>query len=610
MIPELGFLILLMAAFTALVFSFISYEKTSYRASKLVSFGLMLMCWTSFAALVTSFMVDDFTVRYVWQNSNTTLPTVYKLTASWGAHEGSLLLWLCILSAWSFAYCASLKTFTTDKLTSLKIQWSVIFLMGVFIALLSNPFVRQFFPTERAGLDLNPLLQDLAFIIHPPMLYMGYVGLAIPFSIALASISHAIEPRTVIQSLAGWTMRAASFLTMGIMLGSWWAYYELGWGGWWFWDPVENAALIPWLNTIALVHISKVARVHPQYQKATFVLATSGFILSLLGTFLVRSGVVSSVHSFASDPTRGIALLAGVLLATVFTAWVFNRNEHLFKPSSDFRPRSTRMSVYQSFNGVLVICSLLIVLLGTLYPMFIEAFSSSSISIGAPYFNRTVIPIWFTMIIMLLVYQVDYSRLSTFHKGLMGAAMLLSAMLAGFYHTLDIAWPGILGAALVISLIAGSTRKKIASGLAHFGAVLLFVGISLNTMLTIEREASIVPGEMLTVGKWHFTLIEEHEIETEHSKRQIVDFVVQSDNGRPFLMSPEKQLFKTREMVMSETSISPGFFSDLYIALGDKRPNGAWTGRFYIKPFVRWIWMGGVFMSMGLLLGSRRRKEK
>ena len=613
---ETGFLLLLFSAFYAFMLGvslFIFKREIRYREIVSVSFLSLI----SFVALIIGFMSDDFTVLYIANHSNTTLPWFYKLTAIWGGHEGSMLLWYLIIAVWTtlFASFTNIhEKFCQYTLSSLMFIQSIF---GFFIAFFSNPFVRQFYPQIKEGLDLNPLLQDWAFIIHPPLLYLGYVGMSVPFSMTLALSLTKIPVQDGIRQILRWSYLPVAFLTFGIMLGSWWAYYELGWGGWWFWDPVENAALVPWLTGVALVHAGQGALKSNKFYRLTLWLALLGFVFAILGTFLVRSGVVSSVHSFASDPTRGVVLLIifGMMLTVSFLAMRrFVSETELTQPSIKL-PIFSQLFTLQ-INSLIFFLSALIVLFGTLYPIVSDTLFEQTLSVGAPYFNQTVVPLFILSILALLSYPF-LTDLKKRPRAIILAVLLIVLVAAAFsfvlpYAEVMIVAAGMLGIYSTVKVIHTNHSqlfKKLPSLIAHVGVMVLFVGISLNSLKSIDSNVSLNRNTLINVGSWSFYLHDERVIEDLHSTRYIADIMVQSADRGGFILSPEKQYFKAREITMTETAISPGFFGDIYIALGDRRPDGSWACRIYLKPFVRWIWMGCILMAIGLLLGFFVRKK-
>lgn len=626
MIPEFGLFALIiafcMASSLALIPLVISVFPRFVSLSKLIKplvFGNA--CWliVSFLTLIWCFWTNDFSVHYVAQNSNTHLTSIYKICAVWGAHEGSLLLWVLILSLWIAGVAKN-----TQAPLKLK-NWALSILAAIsvgFTSLLlatSNPFARilPYFPEE--GADLNPLLQDPAFVLHPPFLYMGYVGFAVPFAFAIAALiagEKEFSWRQWAQWVRPWSLLAWGFLTIGITLGSWWAYYELGWGGWWFWDPVENASFIPWLIGAALVHALYVAAQQGTLVAWSLLLSLTVFILSLIGTFLVRSGVISSVHAFASDPERGIFIL--IFLAIVIFSSLFL---YLWRvPQWKFTSLQAGFS-RESFillGNILLVTAGLTVLLGTLYPLASEVLSQHKLSVGPPYFNAVFVPIMLpAIVIMALAPYIKWGgeNFQTWWKKYKKSLLLSlgSGLVAGALCYYKLSFLSILGALLGIGLIVATllkiTQRQIQWGrcgmlLAHLGCGLAVVGISLTTALQIERDLKMAPEESVQIAGYNFSFKELYDTTGPNYQGVKGHFVVSKSEKTLFNLYPEKRFFLPRELPISETAIHVGVWQDTYIALGEKLTENAWSVRIYLKPCVRWIWLGGLLIGMGAWLAG------
>jgi cytochrome c-type biogenesis protein CcmF len=624
MIPELGqfalILALLVSALQA-VLPLIGAQtgRTRWiavaRPAALVQFALVAF---SFALLTHAFVVQDFSVAYVAQNSNSDLPMLYRYSAVWGAHEGSLLLWALILSIWTAV--VALRTpdlpeaFVARVLSVLGVV-AVGFLL--FTILTSNPFLRHV-PALPDGNDLNPLLQDPGLIIHPPMLYAGYVGFAVAFAFAVAALIEGRGDARWVRWARPWTLVAWAFLTFGIALGSWWAYYELGWGGWWFWDPVENASFMPWLVGTALIHSMVVSDQRQQLLRWTLLLAILAFSLSLLGTFLVRSGVLTSVHAFAADPTRGVFILAflGVVTGGALTLYAWRAQR--FAIDAGFAPVSRESAIL--LNNVLLTSSAAMVLLGTLFPLIADAFGWGKISVGPPYFG-TLFPLLTAPIVFLVAFAPFIRwRGDTLGRfvGQLKLPLVVAVLLAALAFALFRApWKAVLGVLAGVWVIAavlnylrvhradgerrarGLTRAAIGMLLAHAGIGVFVIGVFVTESTSIEKDVRLVPGESIEVRGYRFVFeqVEHREGPNFIADRGVVG--VYRGDRRVETMYPEKRQYRGRQ-VMTEADLDPGLTRDLYVAMGEPvGENDAWALRIYHKPFIRWIWLGALMMMFG-----------
>jgi cytochrome c-type biogenesis protein CcmF len=644
MIPELGLYCLILTFCFSIVQgvlpmlgSYWHITRWMRMAAPLAILNTLLLSG-SFFTLAYCFITDDFSLQYVANNSNTLLPTYYKFSAVWGAHEGSLLLWLFILGLWSAAFALR------SKALPIVLRARIISVLGfiatgfsAFTLFTSNPFTRvlPFIPSE--GSDLNPLLQDFGLVIHPPMLYTGYVGFSVPFAFAIAAL---LEPNAAQQQsvsnawtrwMRPWANCAWASLTIGIALGSWWAYYELGWGGWWFWDPVENASFMPWLAGTALLHALAASDKRQLFSSWTLLLSIFAFSLSLLGTFLVRSGVLTSVHAFASDPSRGYFILA-------FLAVVIGSSLTLFAlrapttPSSGYRFFSREMFVL--LNSCLMAILLAIVCLGTLYPLIADALHWGKISVGPPYFNSFFLPLMAIVLLLLPAgvqlqwhdnhpfAQLLFWAKKPFFIALLLAPLLLLAMALPF-STLAVmaAW---LGLWVVVSTLM-DIRHKLRNArtpwqglkvlrasywgmcLAHVGLAISVMGIAFTSLASEQKDIRLAPGESAMLSGYHFSFESlEQENGPNYTARRGV-FRVISPNASVHIMQPEKRAYLASGKVMTEAAIWPGFTRDIYISLGEAlQPNAgeasAWSMRLHVKPAVRWIWLGAILMALGAVL--------
>ena len=588
-----------------------------------IQFGLVL---GAFMMLVYAFLTNDFSVAYVAHNSNSALPAAYRISAVWGAHEGSLVLWILILGGWTFAVTIFNKDLP-PSFAALVIGVLGIVSVGFLLFLLftSNPFARLV-PAAADGGDLNPLLQDPGLIIHPPMLYLGYVGTAVAFAFAIAAL---IQGRITAQAarwIRPWALSAWVFLTLGIALGSWWAYYELGWGGWWFWDPVENASFMPWLLSIALIHSLAVTEKRGAFKNWTVLLALATFALSLLGTFLVRSGVLTSVHAFATDPTRGVFILAllGIVIggSLVLYAW---RGPSTFAGGT-FEPVSRE--VFLLINSTLLAVATATVLLGTLYPLALESLGLGKISVGPPYFNIVFSAVMVPLIALLGFGQFSRWKSDSLQRlwrqsryalaAAMAATVIALVVLGG--HRIVTAGLGIgLGAWVFASTIAGVSarcrdrerpwfalfnlpRAFVGQCLAHTGIAVTVIGVVMASFFSVDEHRRLAPGESAQIAdyEFHFTQLRSFEGPNYHATE--ATFEIWRDGDLIATLHPQKRLYRVRNMPMTEAGITAGFTRDLYVSLGEPLENGAWSVRMYVKPFVRWIWLGAVIMALGGLI--------
>lgn len=590
----------------------------------------------SFGALMAGFYFNDFSLVYVSQHSNTLLPWYYKLSATWGGHEGSLLLWMTIMATW----CALVSYFSRGLPLSMRARVLVI-LAGVQMMMLamliftSSPFDRTLPNLPVDGTDLNPVLQDFGLIIHPPMLYMGYVGMVVPFAFCMAALWEGRLDAVWTRWSRPWALAAWGFLTIGIALGSWWAYYELGWGGWWFWDPVENASLLPWLAGLALIHSLAVTEKRGVFKAWTIMLAIFSFALSLLGTFLVRSGVITSVHSFAADPTRGLVILAilgiivgGGLLMFAMRGW-----------------RLTIESQYQlisreSFlviNNVIILIATLVVLLGTLYPIIADAFNLGQVSVGPPYFNALFVPLtWLLLIAMGMGSNIRWKKDS---RPLLGVGMVIAAsslVLAAIiaYFVSPSAMLNI-GVTLAVSfwvlfwmavdfkdktknaprLFKGLTKLRLSywgQQTAHVGVIVAAIGVAFTSTLSIERDVALRVGESVNVQGYDFALTDLRETRGSNFDATQAEVTVTKKGEDVTILHPEKRTYIISTMPTTEAAINATLMRDLYVALGEPIAEGSdqWAVRIYVKPLIRWIWLGSIIMALGGLLSMLDRRYR
>jgi cytochrome c-type biogenesis protein CcmF len=621
-LPELGLLALILALVLGVVLGTLPLVgaqrghagmMAGARPLALAQLGLVAL---AYAILTHAFVVHDFSVEYVARNSNTLLPAIYQVTAVWGAHEGSLLLWVLILALWTAAVALFSRSLPRDVVARVLavMGWvSVGFL--AFLIFTSNPFARLM-PGAVEGHDLNPLLQDPGMIVHPPLLYTGYVGFAVAFGFAIAALLDGRVDARWVRWSRPWTNIAWAFLTLGIALGSFWAYYELGWGGWWFWDPVENASFMPWLVGAGLLHSQAVTEKRGGFRGWTLLLAIAAFSLSLLGTFLVRSGVLTSVHAFASDPARGMFVL-------VFLAIVIGGSLLLFalRAPADDRGQPFAAASRETLllaNNLLLSAAAFMILLGTLYPLLAEALDMGKISVGSPYFG-----LLFTLLMAPLVLLVPFGPLTRWQReeprkplrllapwaavalvlaaivfwrwpegtAKTAAAWLASAWLLG--GTARFAWQRLRAGGRFTAEMTGMT-------LAHVGLAVFVFGVLMTESTGIERDVAARPGQSFALRGYDFRFDGVQRVEGPNYLADRGTIVVTRGGAPVATLLPEKRLYASGGNVMTEAAIDGGLRRDLYVALGDPLgADGGWALRLYVKPFIRWIWLGALLMALG-----------
>ncbi len=646
MIPELGNFALILALCVALVQGTLpligahTNRQPWMALARPAALAQGLLLAFAFGCLTTAFIQNDFSVVYVAQHSNTLLPLEYRVAAVWGGHEGSLLLWVVMLVLWTLAVAglssALPATHAGERLGVLGLVAAGFLL---FILLTSNPFERVL-PAVEEGRDLNPLLQDPGLIFHPPMLYMGYVGFSVAFAFAIAALLSGQLDAAWARWSRPWTTAAWVFLTLGIALGSWWAYYELGWGGWWFWDPVENASFMPWLVGTALVHSLAVTEKRGSFKNWTVLLAISAFSLSLLGTFLVRSGVLTSVHAFATDPRRGIFIL-------VFLVAVIGSSLALFAwraPKVGLGGRFALLSRESLLltNNVLLVVACASVLLGTLYPLLIDALGAGKLSVGPPYFDAVFVPLMLPAAFLIGVApfarwkQASVGELARTLRWAFLAAALVgigAPFLFGEWKPL-VALSLLLAAWIVLSALlnfvervrstrAGQSfftaarrqpRSFFGMHLAHLGIAVFIVGVTMVGAYQAEKDVKMEVGDTVSVGGYTFRFNGVRPVQGPNYRALVGDIDLVSDGRTIRKMFPEKRFYVASSMPMTEAAIDTGFLRDVYVSLGEPidkaRPDAAWAVRVYYKPFVDWIWGGCVLMALGGLVAMTDRRYR
>ncbi len=633
MLPELGQILLVTALLMAVLQTVLPLwgahrgRATWMAVARPAAYAQLALLLGAFGVLTAAFVTQDFSVRYVAENSNSLLPLAYRYSAVWGAHEGSLLLWALVLALW----CGAVALWS--KRLPAEVCARVLGVLGIisigflaFLIFTSNPFARLI-PAPLEGRDLNPLLQDPGLIIHPPMLYIGYVGFSVPFAFAIAALLEGRVDARWLRWTRPWTNVAWGFLTIGIALGSWWAYYELGWGGWWFWDPVENASFMPWLAGAALIHSQAVTEKRGSFASWTLLLAIAAFALSLLGTFLVRSGVLTSVHSFAADPSRGTFILiflalviGGALLLYALRAGALTSDD----PRRGFLPTSRETLLLA--NNLLLAAACGMVLLGTLYPLLADALGLGKVSVGPPYFGTL-----FVVLMAPLVALLPFGPLVNWQRDQASRRLAMLAPWAGLAVLLGVvayfmapqgalktaagvtgaAWVALGTGRFVWTRLRGNgkfTAEMVGMLLAHGGVAVFLAGALLVEALNVQREVALAPGQSLVVATYEVRF---EGVDHQQGPNYVADRghlrVFQHDRQLA-LLHPEKRLYASGGQVMTEAGIHARLNGDVYVALGESLGNNAWAVRVHIKPFVRWIWLGALLMALGGFVTAADRR--
>jgi len=639
MIPEIGHFALIIALIIAVVQSVLPLTGATLGVQRWIALakpaalGQFLFVAIAYACLTWAFIDHDFSVLYVAKNSNSQLPLLYLISGVWGSHEGSLLLWSLILAGWSAAvalFSRSVPLVMRARVLGVMGLVSIGFLL--FILLTSNPFERLL-PGIAEGSDLNPLLQDIGLAIHPPMLYLGYVGFSVAFAFSIAALLSGSVDSAWARWSRPWTNVAWLFLTLGIALGSWWAYYELGWGGWWFWDPVENASFMPWLVGTALMHSLAITEKRGTFKAWTALLAIFAFSLSLLGTFLVRSGVLTSVHAFASDPERGIFILGFLGIVIGGSLALYSWRAPMLKSAAKTQLLSREMALL--LNNIFLTVATAAILLGTLYPIAIDAMGGK-ISVGPPYFNLVFLSLTAPLGIligvgMLIRWKSDTpSRLLSRLRlpaivalvgGLVLSFTLPQWLLLGFVGIAMSIW---IASSAVLAIVERFRNRTFMSSLrstpggfygmifGHLGIAVFIVGITLTSLYNQEKDLRMAPGDVYSVAGYQFLFkgVKDYKVENYVATRG--SFEVTSESGSFQVdMFPEKRIYPVQQSPMTEAAIDAGLARDLFIALGEPLDDqGAWAIRIYYKPFIRWIWMGAIIMAIGGLFAASDRRYR
>ncbi len=640
MIPELGTFSLILALLCAIVqgtFPLLGAHRNHghwMNLARSAAWSQLVFVGLAYACLTVSFLSHDFSVRYVALNSNTQLPVIYLISGVWAGHEGSLLLWALILAGWTGAverYSSAIPQEMLARVIAVMGLVSTGFLL--FIIMTSSPFARQF-PIPLEGNDLNPLLQDPGLAIHPPILYLGYVGFSVPFAFGIAALLAGRLDGAWARWSRPWTLFAWSFLTIGIALGSWWAYNELGWGGWWFWDPVENASFMPWLVGTALVHSLAATEKRGVFKAWTVLLALVAFSLSLLGTFLVRSGILTSVHAFANDPARGVFILIFLSLVVGLSLGLYAWRAPSVRSTLVTSPISRESLIL--INNILLMVTTATILLGTLYPLVMDALGLGKISVGAPYFNSVFVPLTVPLVLLLGTASVIRWKQDKLKRLLW---ILTPILLISF--VIGVLWPvfnmphyssvAILGVTLgvwtfatavvgVWSRTSGGNRWRrlrntpssfYGMTLAHVGVGVFAIGIALTSAFSVEKQVRMAPGDHQLIGGYDFRFDGVIDVRGPNYLAQRGLITVLKDGLPVSRLEPEKRTYQIQKNPMTEAGIEAGLMRDLYVSLGEPLDDGrSWGLRLYFKPFIRWIWLGALLIAFGGLIAAFDRRYR
>ncbi len=639
MIPELGHFALILGLVLAVLLGTLPLVGSLRGISNWVtlarplSLNLLAMIAISYGCLTWAFMTSDFSVAYVANHSNSRLPLLYRITGVWGGHEGSLLLWAFILTVWTGAVALGTRQLP-DVMAARVLAVMGLVSVGIllFLLLTSNPFERLF-PSPAEGRDLNPLLQDIGLAIHPPMLYMGYVGFSVAFAFSIAAMIGGRLDAAWARWARPWTNIAWMFLTIGIALGSWWAYYELGWGGWWFWDPVENASFMPWLVGTALIHSLAATEKRAVFKAWSILLAVMAFSLSLLGTFLVRSGVLTSVHAFANDPSRGLFILIFLFIVVGSSLVLYAWRAPTVRSFVRFNlvSRETALLLNNVFFAVLCFA----VLIGTLYPLIIDALLSKKISVGPPYFDLVFAVLGVPLVALMGIgTTLRWKRDSLSRNAKDKVILLLISLVIGLLAPLAMhrysltAGLGIaLGVWVMLTNIHAlwtrarpgqrmrglfsTPRSIVGMTIAHFGVGVFIIGVTMVNGFSIEKDVRLAPGERFQMAGYEFEFNGVRNTTGPNYSSRMGNFSVLVNGEVDSVLQPEKRTYLVQQDPMTEAAIDAGFTRDLFIALGEPLNNqGAWAVRLYLKPFIRWIWLGALLMGFGGLLAATDKRYR
>lgn len=642
MVPELGHFSLILAFCLSVVLGTIPLigattgNRLWISLARPLAAGFFVFLSLCLVVLGYSFVTDDFSVMFVAQHSNSMLPLQYKVTAVWGGHEGSFLFWTWMLSGWMLAVCIFSKAMPDDFVARVL---SIMGLIGagytMFMIATSNPFDRVLPMSPADGADLNSALQDFGFIIHPPSLYMGYVGFSVVFAFAIAALISGRLDSAWARWSRPWANAAWAILTIGIALGSWWAYYELGWGGWWAWDPVENPPMINWLIGTALIHSLAVTEKRGVFKSWTVLLSIMAFAASLLGTFITRSGLLTSVHAFASDPTRGVYILGFLGFVIGGSLLLFAFRAPLMK--SEFGFAAVSREVFLLINNIILVVASAAILLGTLYPMVYQAVSGGElISVGPPYFNIVFVPLMSVLVIFLGLGSVSRwkkTSLGYLKKQLLivAVAALVLGLVLPLALTLEFSFGATFATALGLWVVLGilqdirlksANKSSLLAGMkslavsyygmqiAHFGFAVILLGAGLTSIYSIEKSVLLSPGQTVELGQYEFLFEGTEHLSGPNFEAERATFQVLRDGAFVRELHPEKRVYTASRTPSTEMAIDAGFTRDLFITLGEERDSGAWSMSLYIKPFVRWVWLGAILMAMGAIVAVTDKRYR
>ena len=631
MLPELGFISLLFATTAALLLSIVPQigiwrnKPTLTNTAWGLSYCFGIFTSVSIGILAYSFATDDFTLEYVAAHSNSQLPTFFKVAATWGGHEGSILFWLFTLSLWLVAFAFfSRKNDRTFSAQTLSLLGLICLGFAIFILFYSNPFGRAF-PAPAEGRDLNPMLQDIGLIFHPPLLYVGYVGFAVNFAISISALIFNRSAQAIARAMRAWVLVSWLFLTLGIVLGAWWAYYELGWGGWWFWDPVENASLMPWLLGLALLHSLMVTEKQGMFSYWTTLFSLLAFAFSVLGTFIVRSGALTSVHAFALDSSRGYVLLLIFFLLTVGSLSLFALRTNTNESAVKF-PLISKTRAILGLNIVLTVATVS-TFLGTFYPMLFQAMNWGSISVGAPYFNSIFLPL-LTLVLFAMAgtlcldwFKADKKHFFKRLLLLIPAAVIAYGMIwnalqndsALRFHFFAYVLLTLAIWVLFVTLWQNWAKIRLSylgMILAHCGVAIATMGAVMSSYFGSELGVRLAPQQSQQLGQFEFHY-DRFSNEIGPNFTAEVAFFNVSKQGKPYAeIVPERRYYDVRTMTMSEVGLDAGLWGDLYIVMGDNLGKGEFTFRLHYKPLIRWLWLGGILMALGALCSAINLKRK
>jgi cytochrome c-type biogenesis protein CcmF len=637
MIAEIGHLLLIgslvisfLAGFSPLL-RFLTKDDFFYEVISPLNNLVFLLIFLSFVSLIYSFLIDDFSVAYIANNSNTLLPVYYKLAATWGAHEGSLLLWILCLCFWSTSYFfLNRKKDVEFVALTLSVLNQIIFAFIAFTLFTSNPFERLLPIAPFEGADLNPLLQDFAFTIHPPLLYLGYSGLAVPFALSLSALISKKIDSIWARDARLWSLLSSGFLTLGIALGSWWAYYELGWGGWWFWDPVENAAFVPWLISVAMFHSLIVTERRGLYKNWSILLSILAFAASILGTFLVRSGILTSVHAFALDPERGVFILA------IFAYFILGSLIFYSIMNNKLPGRSTYNMISKEFgfllNNILLVILAISIMFGTLFPLIYEAiYDGEQISVGAPYYEVLILPfaiaLSFLQGVGLYLSWSSTREFNFLNRVLIESFSLfivISLLVFLIFGTLN--WGTFLAIAMFSWIFSGNfidmvyqssqvkelklvLLRRLGMISAHLGTAFLILGVGIVTTFSLEREVVLQKGESYQLGSTNFVFKEIRESKGLNYSVRSAAIEIRK-GGLVDEISAQKRNYLASNQILTEAAIKPTLLQDYYVTLGDQVGDGKWSFKLQIKPFIRWIWFGAILIALGTFVSSFRQTKR